>query len=165
MSTTTNLRGQITEYSNFINRTLRPQLQKAVDEREETEAEISEFLQLQTKLKLLVERDTRKKMESTNNNNNNTLFPIDTIVDICHGAVYCNATIPNPRTIYIDIGLGFHVEMTLHEAIIYINKRVDHIEKNVLKYRVKVATTVAKDVENAIKLMEELGVELADMER
>jgi prefoldin subunit 5 len=164
MSTTTNdLRGQITEYSNFINRTLRPQLQKAVDEREETEAEISEFLQLQTKLKLLVERDTRMKMESTNNKN--TLFPIDTIVDICHGAVYCNATIPNPRTIYIDVGLGFHVEMTLNEAIIYINKRVDHIEKNVLQHRVKVATTVAKDVENAIKLMEELGVELADMER
>jgi prefoldin subunit 5 len=162
-TTTTNLRGQITEYSNFINRTLRPQLQKAVDEREETEAEISEFLQLQTKLKLLVERDTRMKIESKNNNN--TLFPIDTIVDICHGAVYCNATIPNPRTIYIDVGLGFHVEMTLHEAIIYINKRVDHIEKNVLKHRVKVATTVAKDVENAIKLMEELGVELADMER
>lgn len=152
MSTTTNLRGQkITEYSNFINHALRPQLQKAVDEREETEGEISEFLQLQTKLKLLVERDTRMK--------------IDMIVDICHGAIYCNATIPNPRTIYIDVGLGFHVEMTLHEAILYIDKRVNHIEKNILKHRVKVAATVAKDVENAIKLMEELGVELADMKR
>lgn len=164
MLTTTNLRGQITEYSNFINRTLRPQLQKAVDEREETDAEISEFLQLQTKLKLLVERDNRMKMESKNNNN--TLFPIDNlVVDICHGAVYCNATISNPRTIYIDVGLGFHVEMTLHEAILYIDKRVNHIEKNLLKHRVKVAATVAKDVENAIKLMGELRVELADVER
>lgn len=158
------VKGKITEYGNFIAQTLQPRLQTAVDAREETEAEISEYVQLQNKLRQL-QLEQQQQIDSPNkpNSSSSTEASINTIVDIAHGTVYCNATIPNPRTIYINIGFGFHVEMSLPEAILFIDKRVDYLGNSVLKHRCEVAATVAKDVENALELLEELGEDLAEL--
>ena len=156
MSSTNELRGKITEYGNFISRTLQPQLQTAVDAREETEAEISEYAQLQNKLRQL---DESKITDSSSD-----ASIINAMVDIAHATVYCNATISNPRIVYVNVGFGFHIEMTLPEAIAFIDKRIDYLEKDVLKPRCDVAGTVAKDVENALELLEELGEDLAELE-
>lgn len=147
------LRGKITEYGNFISQTLQPQLQNAVDAREETEAEISEYIQLQNKLQQ-IEKTIDSKSDAS----------INTIVDISHATIYCNTHIPNLRTVYVNIGFGFHVEMTLSEAILFINKRIDHLENNVLKHQCEVAAAVAKDVENALEVLEEFGEKLMEME-
>ena len=140
------LQTKISEYSNFISQTLQPQLQSAVDKREETEAEISEDVQVQTKLQQ-IQGDAPKS--------------IDTIIDISHSTVYCKAHISNPKIIYLNIGFGFHVEMTIEEGIQFIIKRVEYLESCVLKHRVEVAARIAKDVEGAIELLEELGDELS----
>lgn len=161
-SDTNELRERITEYGNFISRTLQPQLQTAVDAREETEAEISEYARLQTKLRQL--HSEQQSIAIGSGGKKVAVAPINTIVDIAHGAVYCNATIPNPRTIYIDVGFGFHIEMTLPEAIAFIDKRIKYLDRDVLKHRSDVAATVAKDVENALELLEEFGEELAELE-
>ena len=139
------LQTKISEYSNFISQTLQPQLQSAVDAREETEAEISEYVQLKAKLQQ-IQSDAPKS--------------IDTIVDISHSTIYCKAHISNPKIIYVNVGFGFHVEMTIEEAIQFITKRVEYLESCVLKHRVEAAARIAKDVENAIELLEELGDEL-----
>ena len=136
---------KISEYSNFISQTLQPQLQFAVDAREETEVEISEYVKLKSKLQQ-IQSDAPKS--------------IDTIVDISHSTIYCKAHISNPKIIYLNIGFGFHVEMTLEEGIQFITKRVEYLETCVLKHRVEVAGRIAKDVENAIELLQELGDEL-----
>ena len=141
---------KISEYSNFIKQTLQPQLQAAVEARLATKTEISEYVELKNKLLQIVAA--------------HDVGPINTIVDIAHQAVYCKATIPNPRTIYINVGFGFHIEMKIPEAIEFIDKRVDYLEKEVLKYRSEVADTVAQDVENALELLEQLGEELAEIE-
>ena len=139
------LQMKITEYSNFISQTLQPQLQSAVDAREETEAEISEYVQLKAKLQQ-IQSDAPKS--------------IDTIVDISHATIYCKAHISNPKIIYVNVGFGVHVEMTIEEAIQFITKRVEYLESCVLKHRVEVAGRIAKDVEGALELLEELGDEL-----
>lgn len=159
MATTKNeLRGKITEYGNFIAKTLQPQLQTAVDAREETEAEISEYAQLQNKVRRLEKSiDANQKSDSND-------ASINTLVDIAHATVYCNATISNPRTIYVGIGFGFHVEMTLPEATAFIDKRINYLEVDVLKHRCEAAARVAKDVENALELLEEMGEALGEME-
>jgi len=156
------LRGRITEYGNFISRTLQPQLQTAVDAREETEAEISEYARLQTKLRRILSE--QESITVGSGDRRSAAAPINTIVDIAHGAVYCNATIPNPRTIYVDVGFGFHIEMTLPEAMAFIDKRINYLDTEVLKHRSNVAATVAKDVENALEMLEEFGEELAELE-
>jgi len=142
------LQQQITEYSNFITKTLQPQLQSAVDAREETESEIAEYRLLQSKLQQQIRINTDAMKGSS----------INTIVDLAHQTIYCKANIPNPRIIYINIGF-FHVEMTIPEAITFINKRVQYLEQCVLKHRVENAVMIAKDVEKSLELLDELGLE------
>ena len=174
-SNTTNnneLQTRLTEYGNFITQTLQPQLQRAVNGREETEAEISEYRQLQTKLQQMLQHNNNSCSETTtttttatesssdSNNNKRRDTSISTIVDISHSTIYCRTTIPNSNIVYINIGFGFHVEFTLSEGIEFINKRVQYLEAHVLKHRVEVAKNIAEDVENALELLESLGDEL-----
>jgi hypothetical protein len=177
---TIDLRRQIAEYGTFVERTLRPQLQTAVEDREETEGEISEYLLLRNELRLLLvgqrrsssgdhHRAAKEEEEEENSDpppggNDDASAPIiRAVIDISHASVYCDVVVPNPRTIYVDVGLGFHVEMMPEEAISFVDRRVEYLEKNVLNHRLGVAATVARDVENALELLEELGEELAGL--
>ena len=45
------LKRKIVDYGNFISQTLEPRLRMAVEEREKTEAEINDYLQLQNGLR------------------------------------------------------------------------------------------------------------------
>jgi prefoldin subunit 5 len=135
------LQGKVAEYSSFITNTLQPKLQLAVNDREETEAEICEYAQLRNKLQMI--------------ETNNADGPINTLVDISHQTIYCNATISNPRTVYVHVGFGFHVEFTIQEAIAFIDKRITYLQNDVLKHRVEVAMGIAEDVEKALELLEE----------
>mmetsp|Transcript_28367 Transcript_28367/g.59135 ORF Transcript_28367/g.59135 Transcript_28367/m.59135 type:complete len:167 (+) Transcript_28367:186-686(+) len=159
MGASNELRSKIAEYGNFISRTLQPQLQTAVEAREETEAEISEYAQLQGKL-----RQIEKAIVIDPNTKSKSVASINTIVDISHAAVYCKASISNPRTIYVNVGFGFHIEMTLPEAILFVDRRMEYLGRDVLNHRSEVAMTVAKDVENALELLKELGEELEELE-
>jgi prefoldin subunit 5 len=156
----TELRRQIIEYGSFISRKLQPQLQTAVEAREETEAEISEYAQLQNKIRQI----EATIVDTEHSAIGSSPIAIDAVVDIAHATVFCNTTIPNPRNIFVNVGFGFHVEMQLQEASQFIDKRIRYLEKGVLKHRLKAAATVAKDVENALELLEELGEDLADLE-
>lgn len=180
MSGGNELRERIAEYGSFISNTLQPQLQTAVDAREETEAEISEYSHLRNQLQLIEQRvnqSGKQDEEQVNNNpsttstslsnkiNNTKCPPLHALVDISHATVYCNATIPNPRTVYVHIGFGFHAEFTLSEAIQFIDRRLEYLEEEVLKHRSNVAEGVAEDVEKALELLEELGEDLSELER
>jgi hypothetical protein len=163
---TVDLRRQISEYGTFVERTLRPQLQTAVEDREETEGEISDYLLLRDELLRLLLLPVADATTGGNGNeaaSSSSSPVIRAVIDISHASVYCDVVVPNPRTIYVDVGLGFHVEMTPTEAVSFVDRRVEYLEKNVLRHRLEVASTVARDVENALELLEELGGELAGL--
>ncbi|KAL3765378.1 hypothetical protein ACHAWU_002296 [Discostella pseudostelligera] len=159
------LKCKIAEYGNFISQTLEPQLRNAVMDREKTEAEINDYIQLQNGLRqLLLEQQQRQQQQGSsslndNNNNHTTSTQLVGLVDIAHSTIFCNVSIPNPKIVYVNVGFGFHIEMTIIEAISFIDKRVDYLEKQVLNYRMDVAKKIAKDVEDALELLEELGGE------
>jgi prefoldin subunit 5 len=137
------LEERITEYSTFITNTLQPQLKQAVTAREETEEEICEYFKLRNSLQMIID------------SNIDDAKPINTFVDISHQTLFCNATISNPLTVYVNIGFGFHVEFTINEAISFIDKRILYLKNDVLKHRSEVATTIAEDVEKALAVLEE----------
>lgn len=154
MSSANELQNKIKEYANFISQTLQPQLQSAVDAKEATEKDISEYAQLRNRLQhlentILSEGGTKTK-------------PIEALVDLAHETLYCKAIISNPRSLYVDVGLGFMVEFTVSEALAFIDKRVKYLEDEVLNYRAGVAEKVANDVENALELLEELGAQIPE---
>ena len=50
--------------------------------------------------------------------------PLKTKVDLgCN--FYCQAQVPEPNLIYIDIGLGVYVQFTLDEAVKFIDRRTN----------------------------------------
>ena len=151
MSTSDELQTKITEYANFISQTLQPQLQSAVDAKEAIEKDISEYVQLRNRLQRL-----------ENQMDNIKTKPIEALVDLVHGAIYSKAIISNPRSLYVDVGLGFMVEFTLSEALIFIDKRVKYLEEEVLNHRARVAEKIVSDVENALELLEELGANIPE---
>ena len=136
------LQQKVAEYSSFITNTLQPKLQLAVNEREETEAEICEYAQLRNKLQMI-------------NAESDGSTPVNTLVDIAHQSIFCNAKISNKRTVYVHTGFGFHVEFTIHEAVEFIEKRKLFLQNYVLKHRVEVAMGIAEDVEKALEILEE----------
>ncbi|KAL9186948.1 hypothetical protein ACHAXT_010668 [Thalassiosira profunda] len=151
------IQNQLAAYGSFLTTTLRPRLQAAVAAREETEGEISEYAALRGKL-LQIEQDLDSASDPPTKEMN-------ALVDLAHGAVYCNAAIPNPRTVYVNVGFGFHVEMTLPEAVAFIDRRIDYLDKDVLTHRSEAAAAIAKDVERALELLEEAGGELKEADR
>ena len=158
--TNDDLKCKIAEYGNFISQTLEPQLRNAVMEREKTEAEINDYIQLQNGLRrLLLEQQQQQLGSSSLEEIHQSTKQLNGLVDIAHSTIYCNVSIPNPNIIYVDVGFGFHIEMTISEAISFIDKRVHFLEKTVLKHCLDVAKRVAKDVEDALELLEELGGE------
>jgi prefoldin subunit 5 len=154
MSTTSQLHDKINEYASFITNTLQPQLQTAVEAKEATEKDLKEYLELRNKLQHL---ENMLNCEVTVGEKSK---PIETLVDVAHQTIYCRAVISNPRTLYVDVGLGFMVELTIQEALTFIDKRVKFLEEEVLRHRTSVVEGIAKDVENALELLEELGAEI-----
>ena len=48
--------------------------------------------------------------------------PLKTKVDLgCN--FYCQARVPDPTKIFVSVGLGFFVELTLDEALEFISKK------------------------------------------
>lgn len=154
LATTNEMHNKIQEYAKFITQTLQPQLKTAVEAKEATEKDISEYMQLRNRL---------QHLESTINSDVSSggkSKPLEALVDLAHESIYCRAIISNPRTLYVDVGLGFMVEFTLSEAILFVDKRIKYLEDEVLKHRASVAEGIARDVENALELLEELGAEM-----
>jgi prefoldin subunit 5 len=145
------LREKITEYADFLEQRLYPELKLAVERREETEFEISEYEQLRLNLKELLDVPQQQ--------------PLESVVDLTgHGAAYARAIVPvdQTNTVFVDIGIGFHAELSLSEAIDFIGKRVEFLTKTRLQQRLDKAKTVADDVKNAMAILDEIGKEADD---
>ena len=143
------LREKLKEYSRFIDETLHPALKISVSAREETEADIREYQELHDKLAMI--RDREKE-------------PLEALVNLGHELAYCSAEVEDPSTVFIDVGLGFFVELTLDEAMSVILKRIAFLEKERLPKRIDDARKVAADMESSIIILEALVRDLQEME-
>ena len=132
-------------YAAFVDNTLKPELERRVLEREEVEKEIEEYSDLQEQL-------TDKSFSTT------------PAVDLGHELVYCRATLESPSTVFVCVGMGFHVELTLDEAISFCAKRIGFLTKQKLRPRALKAKEVADHVKESIRMMETLAAEI-DLQR
>ncbi|XP_012939069.2 protein UXT [Aplysia californica] len=104
-------------YETFLNERLRDDLRKILDQRDKVYEEISEYLQL---------KSTIEKIEED-------LLPqssLKTKVDLgCN--FYVQANVPNPSMICVAIGYGFFLDMTLEEAVAFIEKKTKSLQERV----------------------------------
>lgn len=102
---------KVESYEAFLNERLKTDLKKVMDLRDSVNSEIAEYMQL---------RNVIERIKESNSAKGDTLR---TMVDL--GAnFFCQARVSNPDRIFVCLGYGFYVELTLDEALSFIDKRV-----------------------------------------
>lgn len=128
------------EYSQFVTQKLRPELERAEKSRDETRREMKEYDDL-------FQRLTGFKKEA--------IKEINTVVDLGHGTLFCNAR-GELDSIYVHVGMGFHVQMTIAEAIPFVKRRLTFLETNVLKRKEAQVREITDHIVTASTILDEL---------
>ncbi|XP_059655790.1 uncharacterized protein LOC132302830 isoform X5 [Cornus florida] len=98
---------KVQRFEEFVDRRLKPDLVKAIAQRDKIFEQQKTF------------SDLRRNIE---NMEKNSVTSLRTMVNL-GSEVYMQAEVPDTRHIFVDIGLGFHVEFTWSEALNYITAR------------------------------------------
>ncbi|KAL1317576.1 hypothetical protein HN51_069722 [Arachis hypogaea] len=119
---------KVQRYEEFVDRRLKPDLQRAIDERDKVFEQQKIFA------------DLRRNIE---NLEKNSVTSLRTLVNL-GSEVYLQAEVPNTQYIFVDVGLGFNVEFTWSEALNYIQKREERITKQIDEYNQSIASIKAQ---------------------
>ncbi|XP_077140172.1 protein UXT [Ranitomeya variabilis] len=111
---------KVLKYEAFVTDTLQRDLRRVLENRDSVYEKISQYLQLKNVIERL------KELESG---------PLQTQVDLgCN--FYVNAEVPDSSKIFVALGFGFFAELTLEEALRFIekkNKMLTEISENLTK--------------------------------
>ena len=120
MSADKDIADKVAQYETFLNETLRTDLKSTLTLRDKIYQEQAEYLALRNSINAiqLVELVPGE--------------PLKTKVDLgCN--FYCQARVPDPTKIFISVGLGFFLELTLDEALEFISKKDGELAKEANK--------------------------------
>ena len=107
---------KVLKFEIFLNETLRPDLKATLEERDKIYEEIAEYLSLKNSIEAIKATDLPQGQ------------PLKTKVDLgCN--FYAKAVVKNPQKVFVDVGLGFFVELTHDEAIAFIEKKTKLLDK------------------------------------
>lgn len=138
---------QVNKYETFINNVLRRDLAKVHKQYEELCKELSEYLQVRAVVKHIQQNCVK----------DNETVPLKSQTDIgCNFYVQCVA--PDPRKIILHVGMGFYVEVTLEEALSFIEKKEAAINQ-----QLKQLTSQACKIKAHIKLVLDTLAELQNL--
>ncbi|KAL6543708.1 hypothetical protein OROGR_010205 [Orobanche gracilis] len=99
---------KVSRFEEFVDRRLKPDLVRAIAERDKVS-------------------DLRRNIE---NLEKNTVTSLRTLVNL-GSEVYMQADVPDTRHIFVDVGLGFHVEFTWSEALNFIATREEKLSRQI----------------------------------
>ncbi|KAL5553716.1 hypothetical protein UlMin_041117 [Ulmus minor] len=119
---------KILRYEEFVDLRLKPDLVRVVAERDKVFEQQKIFL------------DLRKNIE---NLEKNSVTGLRTQVNL-GSEVYMQADVPDTRHIFVDVGLGFHVEFTWSEALRYISMREERLSRQIEEYTSLIASIKAQ---------------------
>ncbi|KAG0056440.1 hypothetical protein BGZ83_004947 [Gryganskiella cystojenkinii] len=134
---------KLARYETFVNESLRKDLKDTLDARDAIYDQISEYLKLTKDIEVIKE---------------NGLKEMKTQVDLGSN-FYVQAKILDTKHIYVNIGFGFHAELTLDEALTFITKKETHLQKRADKY-----TEKASQIRAHIKLVLEAMAEIMKLD-
>ncbi|CAH9079249.1 unnamed protein product [Cuscuta epithymum] len=98
---------KVRQYEEFVDKRLKPDLVRAIAERDKVFDQQKTF------------SDLKRNIE---NLEKNSVTSLRTLVNL-GSEVYMQADVPDTRHIFVDVGLGFHVEFTWSEALDFISVR------------------------------------------
>jgi len=109
------------------------------------------------------ERETRQEISDYQDLRNKLRadgsVPHEQDVDLGHGRVICRAIVEDTSTVYVHVGMGFHVEMLASEAVEFVEKRIALLQ-SVLPHRTQSLRRVQDHVQSTKQILQELDREL-----
>jgi prefoldin alpha subunit len=123
---------KVQRFEEFVDRRLKPDLVHAIAERDKVFEQQKVF------------SDLKKNIE---NLEKNSVTSLRTLVNL-GSEVYMQADVPDTRRIFVDIGLGFHVEFTWSEALNYIAAREEKLARQIEDY-----TRLIASIKSQIKMV------------
>ncbi|GLT27611.1 hypothetical protein SLA2020_025960 [Shorea laevis] len=106
---------KVQKFEEFVDCRLKPDLLRAIAERDKVFEQQKIF------------SDLRRNIE---NLEKNSVTSLRTLVNL-GSEVYMQAEVPDTQCIFVDIGLGFHVEFTWSEALNFISLREEKLARQV----------------------------------
>jgi prefoldin alpha subunit len=130
---------KVETYEKFINEKLKVDLEKVLEQLDSVYDEMAEYLQIKETInKINEKRDQFIKDEAKSDEDDTEPFKLKTRIDIgCN--FYVNAIVEDTSKINIAIGYGFFLEMTLSEALQFIEKKLGQLNKNIDELKSKTA--------------------------
>lgn len=119
---------KIQKFEAFLEQRLKPDLLHVISERDKVMGQQKIFSDLSKNIKLLEQ---------------NRLQKLNTMVNL-GSEVYAQAEVPDTSRIYVDIGLGFHVEFTWSEALQFISVKEEMLTRQVEEHTRKIANIKAQ---------------------
>ncbi|KAJ4960183.1 hypothetical protein NE237_020093 [Protea cynaroides] len=119
---------KVQRFEEFVDRRLKPDLVRAIGERDKVFEQQKVFL------------DLRRSIENLERNG---VTSLRTMVNL-GSEVYMQADVPDTRHIFVDIGLGFHVEFTWSEALEFISKKEERLARQIEEYTHLIASIKAQ---------------------
>ncbi|KAK4263503.1 hypothetical protein QN277_028902 [Acacia crassicarpa] len=119
---------KILKFEEFVDQRLKPDLVRAIAERDKVFEQQKIF------------SDLRRNIE---NLEKSSVTSLKTLVNI-GSEVYLQAEVPDTQHIFVDIGLGFHVEFTWSEALNYITQREERLKRQLEEYTQLIASIKAQ---------------------
>lgn len=133
------------EYSTFIDTVLRPQLESANAASQKIKTEIQEYKELRERLDAL-KKETPNELES--------------IVDLGYKTVLCRAVAKDPRRVFVHVGMGFQVELSIPEAIEFTRRKISFLQDDALPDKDKKVLQVKDHIASAGLILGQLESEL-----
>ncbi|KAM0846879.1 hypothetical protein ACQ4PT_055391 [Festuca glaucescens] len=109
---------KVKKFEDFVDRRLKPDLVNAIAQRDNLFQQQKTFL------------DLKRNIENLEKNG---VTSMRSMVNI-GSEVYMQAEVPDTRHIFVDIGLGFHVEFTWQEALQFISVREARLARQIHEY-------------------------------
>ncbi|KAK6133651.1 hypothetical protein DH2020_032561 [Rehmannia glutinosa] len=119
---------KVRKFEEFVDRRLKPDLVHAIGERDKVFEQQKIF------------SDLRRNIE---NLEKNSVTSLRTRVNL-GSEVYMQADVPDTRHIFVDVGLGFHVEFTWSEALNFIAARKKNWPGQIEEYTRLIASIKAQ---------------------
>jgi len=116
MAKKVDVQAKVKKYETFLNDQLRPDLKSVLEDRDKIYEDISEYSAL------------KNSIEAIQSAGDELPKPLKIKTDLGSN-FYVRANVPNPENIFLDVGLGFFLELSLSEALVFIEKKVKLLEE------------------------------------
>ena len=138
---------KVLKYEEFLNEKLRTDLRGVHEERDKIYKQISEYMQLKRLIETIKESGGDDQPIITNPNNNVPPCSIKMKMDLgCN--FYCQTVIPDCSRLFVMVGFGYYVEMTLPEAESFLDKKI-----NILNQKSQTCSKDSAKIKAHIKLV------------